>query len=106
MFGQKKDQQRVDMEFFTVYDSKSRAYAEPFPALNKDVVLRDFLNAFKNPDASTKNRYYMNAEDFSVFRVGTFDSGSGQLQPINLEHVANLHDIRAMAQPSGALLPT
>nr|QJB19275.1 MAG: nonstructural protein [Microvirus sp.] len=93
------DVHQADREYFTVYDSKSRSYTEPFPAMNKDVVLRDFLNAFNHPEASTKNTYYRNAEDYSVFRVGTFDLQSGELRAHQPEHVANLHDIRSLAQP-------
>lgn len=98
MFG-KKDNRQVDCEFFTVFDSKSKSYSEPFPAPNKDVLLRDFLNAFKSPDAPEKNRYYRNAEDFSIFRIGTFDMKLGSMEAQHPEHISNLHDLRALAQP-------
>lgn len=100
MFGNKSNQE-ADLEFFTVYDSKAGFYREPFPAKNKDVVLRDFLNAFKKPEAPKENVYYMNAEDYSIFKVGSFTMKTGLMSSINLEHVANLHDLRALAQPSG-----
>lgn len=107
MFGKKQNSH--DLEFFTVYDSKSKSYSEPFPAQNSEVVLRDFHNAFKNPKASTENRYYMNAEDFAIFKTGTFDKKTGTLQGSQLEHVVNLHDIRSMSDSDSgprALLPT
>lgn len=97
----RRTEQEPDLEFFTVYDSKAKAYNEPFPAKNKDVVLRDFVNAFKKKEAATENRYYMNAEDFSIFKVAQFDYKTGSLKTFNLEHVANLNDLRAIAQPSG-----
>lgn len=103
MFG-KKNESQPDMEFFTVYDSKGKCYREPFPAPNKDVVLRDFVNAFKKPNASQENVYYLNAEDYSIFRCGTFDKNTGCMVGINLEHVANLHDLRAIAGPG--IVPT
>lgn len=96
----KKDNRQPDLEFFTVFDSKSKTYSEPFPAKNRDVVLRDFMTAFKNPEAPQKNRYYQNAEDFSIFKTGTFDLSTGSLESSNLEHVANLHDLRALSQPA------
>jgi len=89
-----------DLEFFTVFDSKARAYSEPFPASNRDVVLRDFATAFKRSDAAEKNRYYQHAEDFSIFKCGWFDLRSGKLVGEQLEHVANLHDIRALVAPA------
>lgn len=98
MFGKKETQ--PDLEFYTVYDSKSKSYAEPFPAQNKEVLLRDFANAFRKPEAWSNNKYLINAEDYAIFRIGTFDQQSGKLEAINAEHVANLHDIRAMASPA------
>lgn len=100
MFGH--NDKEPDLEFFTVFDSKTKSYAEPFPAKNKDTVLRDFMNAFKNPEASTKNKYYINAEDYSLFRIGAFDHRSGKLSAQNAEHVVNFHDIRAMLQPENS----
>lgn len=105
----KKEKSNTEYDFFTVYDSKSKSYSEPFPAKNSEVVLRDFANAFRNPEAPQKNRYYMNAEDFSIFKCGEFESTTGKMIGCNLEHVMNLHDIRAMSQPTsslGALLAT
>lgn len=103
MFGQKN--KRSDIEFYTVFDSKAGTYAEPFPAPNKEVLIRDFANAFRKEDAPKVNRYYINAEDFSVFKIGSFDSTTGQLTAQNMEHVINLHDLRAATTP-GALSPT
>lgn len=99
MFGKKDND--TDLEFYTVYDSKAQHYCEPFPAKNKDVILRDFVNAFRKPEAAKENRYYMNAEDFSIFKIGGFIFKTGELRTQNLEHVANMHDLRAIAQPSG-----
>lgn len=103
MFG--KNKQQSDLEFFTVFDSKAGIYAEPFPAPNKEVLIRDFANAFRKEDAPKVNRYYINAEDFSVFKIGSFDQKTGVLAPQNLEHVINLHDLRAATTP-GALSST
>lgn len=93
MFGKKSDN---DMEYFTVYDSVSKTYSEPFPAMNREDCLRDFANAFRHPEAPQKNRYYMNAEHFSIFKNGAYSKRTGQFSTQQLEHVANLHDIRAM----------
>lgn len=99
-----KNEKTPDLEFFTVYDSKSQSYAEPFPAPNKDVLLRDFLNAFRKAasDPNSQNKYYLNAEDYSVFNIGSFDLKTGLITPKNADHVVNLHDIRAMARPETA----
>lgn len=95
-----KNKPTPDLEFFTVFDSKTKSYSEPFPTQNKDVVLRDFSNAFRSPDAPTKNKYFINAEDYSIFKIGSFNLKTGTLETQNLEHIVNLHDIRAMSQPT------
>lgn len=104
MFGKNKTEE-PDGEFFTVYDSKSKSYSEPFPAPNAAVLMRDFLTAFRNREAAEKNRYYQNAEDYSIFRAGSFDLKTGLIQASNLEHVANMHDLRAMVAQQG-IVPT
>nr|QJB20149.1 MAG: nonstructural protein [Microvirus sp.] len=96
MFGKKE--KSTDLEFFTVFDSKSSTYSEPFPAVNKDVVIRDFATAFKHPEAALKNRYFQNAEDFALFRVGTFCVREGKITAENPTHCLNLHDLRAAVQ--------
>lgn len=95
MFGKNKEDE-ASGHFYTVFDSKTKSYGEPFPAPNNAVLVRDFENAFRRPEAAEKNRYYLNAEDFSIFRCGSFNLKTGELQGCSLEHVANCHDIRAM----------
>lgn len=50
----------------------------------------------KDP-AQSKNKYLLNAEDYSIFRIGSYSKTTGIIQSQNLEHVANMHDLRAMA---------
>lgn len=104
MFG-KQNNQEPDLEFFTVFDSKSKSYSEPFPSKNREVVIREFANAFKKEDAAKSNRYFQNAEDFAIFKVGSFDLRTGTLSSQNPEHIVNMHDLRAAVTP-GALLAT
>lgn len=104
----KKQERNVDLEFFTIFDSKANAYGEPVFAKNKDVLLREVLTMFNRPERE-KNPHYNNAEDFSIFKIGSYDKKTGLIEVQNLEHIANLHDLRALARPTveqGALLPT
>jgi len=83
-----------DLEFFSVHDSKVNAYKEPFPCPNAAVCIRDFETAFKKPNADEVNQFYINSEDYKVFRVGRYDMKSGTLVGCLPEHIVNLHDIR------------
>lgn len=98
MFGNNKEQE-PDGHFYTIFDSKAKAYSEPFPAPNNSVLMRDFVTAFKSPEAPTKNRYYQNAEDYSIFKCGNFNLRTGFVVGQSLEHVANMHDLKAMVEP-------
>lgn len=93
-----KKTKQVDLEVFTIYDSKTQSYGEPTCAVNHHDIIRQLLNMFKDPNQA-HNKYLVNAEDYSLFRIGKYDKKSGQLDSTNLEHVANLNDLRAIAQP-------
>jgi len=96
MFGNKnKNEQRFHREFFTIFDSKTGIYREPRLSINKHDIMREIENLFKDP-AHTKAQLVVNAEDFSIFKVGDYDSKTGEIRPTAApEHIANLHDIRS-----------
>lgn len=94
MFG-KKPEFQPDLELFVVFDTKTNSYREPFPAPNSAVVLRDFETAFKKPNAAEVNQYYINSEDYKLFKIGAFDLKQGKLDSYPPEHVINFHDLRA-----------
>lgn len=99
-----KKGQNPSLDLFTVFDSKAQTYDVPALSLNKNVLMRDVINMLKDPEQS-KNKYLTNAEDYAIFKIGTFDRLTGQITSQNLEHIANMHDLRAMAEP-GALSST
>ena len=108
MFGKNKEQS-PDLELFVVFDSKSKSYDTPLLAQNKEVLLRDILNKFREPESASQNKFFINAEDYSLFRIGSYTKHNGALQTQELEHIVNLHDLRALAGPENnvrALSPT
>lgn len=102
MFGRNK--KSVDVELFTIYDSKTKSYNDPSFAQGKEDLMREIQNMFRDP-SQARNRLLLNAEDFSVFRIGAFDRATGKLIPQELEHICNLHDIRALATPQDPQRP-
>lgn len=98
MFGQKAEKQ-ADIEIFTVFDSKSRSYDDPIFAPNKDVLLRDILNIFRDPQKQETNKFFINAEDYSLFRVGSYSKRTGELDHQKPEHIVNFHELRALVTP-------
>lgn len=104
MFGKKTNHQ-ADLELFTIFDSKTKSYREPTYAPNKDVLMREILNMMNDP-GQAKNPLFLNAEDFSIFRIGSYDRKTGELLSQNLEHIANMHDLRALSTPHSGIVPT
>lgn len=102
MFNRKP---QADFEIFTIYDSKTESYDLPSFAINKNDLQRQILNMFKDAQ-QRNNKYLVNAEDFSVFKIGSFDKKTGKIEAHNLEHVCNMHDLRAMASPDLGIVPT
>lgn len=96
MFGS-KEVKEPDLEFFTIYDSKGKQYRSPMSALNSQVMIRDICNMMRDP-GQAKNQLLVNAEDFSLFKIASYDYSSGLMSVFNHEHVANLHDLRAVVQ--------
>lgn len=121
MFG-KENKEDSALQIYTVYDSKGKIYDLPALALNKNSLLRDVINMLKDP-RQLRNKYLTNAEDYSIFNIGSFSKTTGEITAQKPEHVANMHDLRALtdwtpqsiqkeyereiaAQGPGALSPT
>jgi len=89
-----------DLEYFTIYDTKSSSYREPMLAINQHVMLRQISNLLADP-AQSKNELLTNAEDFQLFRVGTYDRKTGQITGTGHEHIANFHELKSAVLSTG-----
>jgi hypothetical protein len=54
---------------FSVYDSKARAYGNPFVAPRQEMAVRDFTQAVRDPSTQL-NKF---PEDFTLVEIGQFD---------------------------------
>ena len=95
----KKETTDNDMELYLIFDSKVGCYERPNFAINDNDLIRQLLNMFRDP-GQAQNKYILNAEDYSVFRVGGLQLKTGTFTLCQLTHVVNLHDLRAQAGPS------
>lgn len=93
MFGKKADN---NYEVFVTFDSKAKAYDLPVFVPGKEVLMRDIINLMNNPQHQTAVRV-QNAEDFSLFKIGTYDLKTSKLDYHAPEHIANFHELRAMS---------
>lgn len=97
MFGKKSEEVPVSFEIFAIYDSKVQAYDEPMFAINQHDLTRHILNTWRNPDQS-RNKFLLNAEDYSLFKIGAYSKKAGRIICQEPEHVANLHELRAVLE--------
>lgn len=92
----KKNERAPDLEVFTIYDSKVGAYDIPSFAINRHDLVRQVINMFKDPRQSN-NKFLLNAEDYQIFKIGSYDKATGCLTTCNPEHIANVHELKTIA---------
>lgn len=95
MFGRNSTENQSDLEIFAIYDTKAKAYKPPAFAKNRHIAVRDLTNVMRD---NPKHELFLNAEDFQVFKLGSYSFQSGKIEAHPPEHVANLHEIKASAQ--------
>lgn len=62
------------VNIYAFYDSKTGELSNPFFTVNDEVVKRDLTNLVN--DVSRKEPFILYPEDFSVYKVGEFDSSA------------------------------
>lgn len=83
---------------FSVFDSKAKAYIQPFHVPNADVAKRCFAHAANDP-TSDFNRY---AADYTLFEIGSFDPQTGIITPAktHTNHGMAIHYQESLQNPS------
>lgn len=84
-------------KIFAIYDSKARAYLQPFFAVNASVALRSFERAV-NDERSDFHAY---AGDYELFELGEFDDFDGCVDPA--EHKSSLGLATLFLKPKGGV---
>ena len=54
---------------YAVHDSKAQMYGRPFPSTNDQTATRGFIQVALDEEGE----YYNNPNDYSLFRIGTYD---------------------------------
>lgn len=86
----------MKVKLYAVYDVASGVYDGPHAQQTDAVATRNFAQAVNNPESPIGK----NPDDFTLFRVGTWDDSNGEIIPesvvkiVNgLEVIANVTDI-------------
>lgn len=59
---------------YAIYDSKAKAYGQPFYMQYDDMCTRAVINLSMDPT----HQFCTNPEDFDLFRLGVFDDENGR----------------------------
>lgn len=74
------------MKIFTIYDSKAKAYLQPFFSKTEGTAIRE-AKMIANQEGHQFNSY---AEDYSLFYIGEYDELSGKISSENPVHIVNI----------------
>lgn len=93
----------MKMNVFAVYDGKASFFGRPFFEQTDASAIRVFADAVN--DGNPNNMWNRHPEDYSLWRVGSFDDALGKLEacmPESLVTGSAIRDLRA--DSSGAQL--
>lgn len=66
---------------FCTFDRASQSYSPPFAAPHAGMAIRGFSDAISNPSKDTDISRH--PDDFDLFEIGTFDSSTGRIVPVD-----------------------
>jgi hypothetical protein len=72
---------------YTIYDSALEAYHQDYSLENDAIALRQFADM-----ANEETQIAKNPEDYSLFRIGTFETTTGELKPEEPTCIARAHE--------------
>ena len=104
MFG-KENKINKDLDVFAIYDTKVENYGDPMFSINEHDFTRQVVNTFRDP-SQKQNKYLINAEDYQIFKIGSYERKSGTIVPVNPKHIANMHELKAVAFRDVGIDPT
>ena len=72
---------------YTIYDSALEAYHQDYSLENDAIALRQFADM-----ANEETQIAKNPEDYSLWRIGTFETTTGELTPEEPTCIAKAHE--------------
>lgn len=83
---------------YTIADLKANRSIAPLVRDNDEIAIRDFtnmINATPGPD----NPFAQNPEDFTLYRIGTWDDETRELQGRDAYRLCNGNDVKTSQEP-------
>lgn len=77
----------MELNVYSFYDSAAKAYTQPFFLHNDGLAIRAFQNNIN--DTSGNNNIANNPDQFTLYKIGTFDDIDGNINAIVPESLGN-----------------
>lgn len=87
------------MNIFTIFDTKAKAYLQPFFSRNKATALREVTQVVNTPDHS----FNIHCEDYGLFQLGEYDEKTGKIESYPPIHIANLIELKTFDDRQSSL---
>lgn len=87
----------MKMNFYSVFDSATNAYMRPFVMQSDGQAIRGFTDESVRADSEMAKH----PEDYSLFRIGSFDDNDGILEGCEPKCIARAHEVAAATREKG-----
>lgn len=81
----------MKMNFYSVFDSAVNAYMRPFVMQADNQAIRMFTDEAVNAESDISKH----PEDYSLFRLGSFDDNEGEIIPEEPRCLGRAHELAA-----------
>lgn len=82
--------QGCELGVYTIKDTKAESYIQPFTFRTDGEAIRAFDDSVNKPDSPI----YAHCEDYTLYRVGTFDVLTGVVSPCDHKSLGNGVDFK------------
>jgi len=81
----------MQLNVYSIYDKATNAYMRPFFMQSDGQALRGFTDESVRADSEIAKH----PEDYSLFRIGSFDDNKGELEPCEPKCIGRAHELAA-----------
>lgn len=87
----------MKLSVYTVFDTKAKAYLNPFYSTNDETAKRQILECVLDP----QHRFCMHATDYVLFKLGDFENTECKFELLQApEHMVNLITMKQASEES------
>lgn len=77
----------MNLNIYTVYDTKAQAYLAPYFMHADGMAIREFSNAVNNE----RHHFSRNPEDYILFSIGVFDDNTAEIKSATPQTLGSGH---------------